>query len=160
MAKKVIGIVLTVLGALGLIGFSIGLIFNLFIVIGGNILMSDYKLDGNTTFTTGEIDYVASDSLGVYYETEDGWYYGVMPFDMTGELYSGNYVTVEYKTTDPESFTIPDVIDFYNLGLVVFIVGAVVCGIFDLLGLIMTVVGIILIVSAAKKKKVATPAYM
>ena len=160
MAKRIIGIILTVLGALGLIGFGIGLIFNLFVVIGGNMLMSDYKLDGNTTFTTGEIDYVDSDSLGVYYETEDGWYYGEMPFNMTGELYSGEYVTVEYKTTDPESFTIPDVIDFYSLGLVVFIVGAVVCGIFALLGLIMTVVGIILIVSSAKKKKVATPAYM
>lgn len=160
MAKGIIGIILTILGALGLIGFGIGLIFNLFVVIGGNMLMSDYKLDGNTTFTTGEIDYVSSDSLGVYYETEDGWYYGVMPFNMAGELYSGEYVTVEYKTTDPESFTIPDVIDFYNLGLVVFIVGAVVCGIFTLLGLIMTIVGIILIVSSAKKKKAMTPSYM
>ena len=160
MAKRIIGIILTVLGALGLIGFGIGLFVMLSIILAANVGVSDYRLEGNTSFTTGEIDYVSSDGLGVYYETEDGWFYGIMPVDMTGTYYSGDYVTVEYETNDPESFTIPEVMDYFNIGLGAFIVFAVIFGILSLIGLIMIIIGIILIVSAAKKKKAMTPSYM
>ncbi len=160
MAKKIIGIVLTVLGGLGLIGSGIAFLFLLLMIVLANIGISDYKLDGNTSFATGEVDYVGTDCIGVYYETEDGWYYGEMPVDVTGSFYYGDYVTVEYETTNPSKFTIPEVMDIFNIGFGAFVVGAVIFGIFTLLGLIMTIVGIILIVSAAKKKKAMTPSYM
>lgn len=160
MAKRIIGIVLTVLGGLGLIGSGITFFILLLATIFFNIGLGEFDVDGNTSFTTGEVDYVGTDYIGVYYETDDGWYYGEMPLDLTGTLYYGDYVTVEYETTNPENFTITEVMDALKLVNGIFIVADVLFGIFTLLGLLMTIVGIILIVSAAKKKKAMTPSYM
>lgn len=155
MAKKVIGIILTIFGGLFLLmalifGFVFGVIGSAMNEVSGSV--EDYSQNLNYVSCVGEIIEVEDSYTTVQYEA-DGYLYEAQLNMSSSAFPVGTSVTVYYNKTKPEECSIPEIAEetlgtmggiFSGVGVGLLIVFAVV-GIAGLVG------GILLIRSSAKK---------
>lgn len=156
MAKKVIGIILTVAGGLFLLlAFIFGLVFGGIgtAMNGASDGMEDYLQDPNYIACEGEVIDVDDSKTIVEYEA-DGYLYTV-ELNMSSSAYpTGTRVTVYYNKTKPEACTIPEIAEatFGTIGSIFSGMGIVFLIAFAVLGVAALVGGILLIRSAAKSR--------
>ncbi len=162
MAKKVIGIILIVIsvftiffGACFLLTF--GLLGGVFGIVGAGGGLS--VEDGATVETVmGEVYDVEDGYTTVCYEVDGVEYMGSVT--VTNSAYTeGTPVAVEYDSTDPSTFAVPELSAVFGVLGGVFGGVGVVLGVGGLIiGIVMLIVGIILVKKS--KKAVATATAM
>ena len=154
MAKKVIGIILVILGVFNILGgIFAGIIFGLVDD------MSSLVVDEYATVETVEgyiLDVDEDDTeTTVYYEVDGYSYEGEL--NVYNSLYTeGTKVTVEYDSSDPANFAVPELSNFIGAMGNLFGGVGITIGIFGaIFGIGMLVIGIILIKKS--KQAVETP---
>ncbi|MBQ3037099.1 MAG: DUF3592 domain-containing protein [Lachnospiraceae bacterium] len=161
MAKKVIGIILVILGVFNILGgIFAGIIFGLFGGVFGLVDdMSSLVVDEYATVETVEgyiLDVDEDDTeTTVYYEVDGYYYEGEL--NVYNSLYTeGTKVTVEYDSSDPANFAVPELSNFIGAMGNLFGGVGITIGIFGaIFGIGMLVIGIILIKKS--KQAVETP---
>lgn len=159
MAKKVIGIILTIFGGMVLL---IALVFGL--VFGGlGTAMNgaadsgvDYSQDSNYASCEGVVMDVDDSKTSVQYEAEGDLY--VVVLNMQTSAYPvGTRVTVYYNKTKPEECSVPEIAEatFGTLGSVFSGVGIGLFICLAVIGLAGLISGILLIRSSARKPDAA-----
>ncbi len=160
--KKIIGIILTIIG-----GFCLffALIFGL--VFGG--IGISFSSSANSDKEYDSYEYSACDGIiisshgsgdsssGTSSETVIAYYVDGLQYTGTLNLYSsdfteGDTVLVYYEVNDPSQFEVPTLSKavYGTLGSIFSIIGIAMFSVFGLVGIVMLVVGIILIKSAKK----------
>ena len=155
MAKKVIGIILIILSVLpifmggiflvvcGILGGTFGIIGN-----AGGLSVED----GATVESTyGEVYDVSDSKTTICYEVDGVSYMGSLNMT-TSEITEGDIVTVEYDSSNPTSFAVPEMNEAF--GMIGGIVGGVGVGIGLVClipGIAMLVIGIILVKKSQKQ---------
>ena len=159
MAKKVIGIILIVLSVLSI--FMGGIFLVVCGILGGTfgIIGSTGGLtveDGATVESTyGEVYDVSDSMTTICYEVDGVSYMGSLNMT-TSEITEGDIVTVEYDSSNPTSFAVPEMNEaFGTIGGIVGGVGVGVGLIFLIPGIAMLVIGIVL-VKKSKKQTIAS----
>lgn len=156
MAKRVIGIILTVLGSIFLLmALLFGIIFG---TIGAGMKYAggtddEFLQEDTTMLCDGEITSV-SDGTTIAYEV-DGYEY-TWNVSVTNSAYPvGTHVTVYYDETDPTTCSVPELVQgTYNLLGNIF--GGIGIGLviaFGVVGVAGLVIGIILISKSGKAAK-------
>lgn len=156
MAKKVIGIILTVVGGLSLL---MALIFGLIFGGVGTAMngVSDSAGDdiqnSNTASCYGEVLSVEDSRTVVYYVVGDEEY-AVELHVSTSQYPEGSQVTVYYNSTKPEECSVPEISEaaFGTIGSVFSGLGIALVIVFGGIGIVGLIVGILLIRSAVKQK--------
>ena len=150
MIKKVIGIILIILGGIftlfaigfGLLFGGIGTVFN----VAGTNVDDDFMQESTTKSCSGEVIDVEDSSTTVAYEV-DGEFYTV-EINMKTSTYSvGTDVTVYYNENNPEECCVPELTEA-TLGIIGGVFSAFGIGfaiIFGVIGIACLIVGIILI---------------
>lgn len=153
--KKVIGIVLTVLGGFGIL-FAIifGVVFGgLGIAFQANSNSDDGFLQKSTTMSCyGEVISVEDSVTTIQYEVDGGLY--EVDFNMQSSGYPvGTGVTVYYNDNQPEECRVPELTEatFGTLGGVFGGFGIAFAILFGVFGIVCLVVGIILIKTSKPK---------
>ncbi|MBE5885969.1 MAG: hypothetical protein E7284_06135 [Lachnospiraceae bacterium] len=154
MAKKVIGIILIVVSVLtifvsGILLLTFGLLGGTFGIVGsaGGLSVED----GATVETVeGEVYYTDGSSTTIYYEVDGVPYIGDL--NVYNSAYTeGTPVTVEYDSSNPSSFAVPEMSAVFGVLGGVFGGVGIVFGIGGIIvGIVMLVIGIVLIKKAKK----------
>ncbi len=153
MAKKVIGIILIVLGLLGIVCSLCTLLFCF--IFGGvtGALSSGSSLkasDGGTVLTTtGMVSDIDDNHTSVQYYV-DGYTYEGTVNATTSSYEVFDEIEVEYDSENPASFAVPALYDWTGFAFGSSIVMGIVSVISIVIGIVMIVVGIILIRKAKK----------
>ncbi|MDE7366705.1 MAG: DUF3592 domain-containing protein [Lachnospiraceae bacterium] len=155
MAKKVFGIILTVLGGIFLL---MALIFGLVFGGIGTAMNSasnsgvDYSQDSNYASCKGEVIDVDDSKTSVQYEADGDLY--IVELNMTNSAYPvGTAVTVYYNKVKPEECSVPEIAEatFGTIGGVFSGVGIGLFICFTVIGIAGLISGILLIRSSAHK---------
>lgn len=155
MAKKIIGIILTVLGGLFLLmALLFGLIFGGIGTAMNTDVSSDdsFVLEPTTRSCSGKVLQAEEGTTVVQYEV-DGESYSVALNLYSSSYPAGTEVTVYYNETKPEECSVPEIYDsiFGIIGTIFSGFGIGFLIVFGILGVVFLVVGIILIMSSKKK---------
>lgn len=167
--KKIGGIILVVLGALGIgIGIIIGLLFGAVSKVfqddefGGMMNEQIAELVESGIPTEGTIIEVDSEenlaTVEYYSDTDECWYETTMP-NMNGNYKVGDTVIVYYDLNNPRYLELeviaPEMFGdaMGAVGDVMPAVGGVAGGVFGVVGLILLIIGIVLLVTYHKDKK-------
>ncbi len=159
MAKKVIGIILIVLSVFPIVtGILLtvitGMVGGIFGIIGTSSSLT--VEDGATIESTyGEVYDTSDSSTTICYEVDGNSYIGSLNMS-SSSLREGDTVMVEYDSTDPSRFAVPELNELF--GTAGGIVGGVGIGIgliCLIVGVVMLIIGIILI-KKSKKKTIAS----
>lgn len=167
--RKIIGIILTVMGGLSLFaGLILGLIFlGARLVMGtvaGHIETAIDEMGADAVKVTGEIvevhlngssgaSYGGNAYTVVGFYDEEAQYHEVEISAASSVLEEGDKVTVYYDDKDPDNYAIPEITES-ALGIVggVFsVIGIVLLTAFVLIGVVLLVIGIILIKKSKKR---------
>ncbi|MBQ8247639.1 MAG: hypothetical protein IJZ42_10945 [Lachnospiraceae bacterium] len=160
MAKKVIGIILIVISVFTIFSgvcflLTFGLLGGAFGVVGAGGGLS--VEEGATVETVvGEVYDVDDGYTTVCYEVDGIEYMGSVT--VTNSAYTeGTPITVEYDSTDPSTFAVPELSAVFGVLGSVFGGVGVVLGVGGLiLGIVMLIVGIILVKKSKKAAATAT----
>ncbi len=159
MAKKVIGIILIILSVFSILGGAFMLL--LFGLLGGTFGligdMSGLQVEEGATIESvvGEVYDVTDSQTAIYYEVDGVPYLGYLSM-VTSMHTPGTVVTVEYDSSNPANFAVPEMNDvFGSFGSIFGGVGVAVGLIAIIPGIAMLIIGIVLI-KKSKKEAIAT----